>query len=88
VNIVKMWIQFRTNIQHLPENADGYYFCKSALGAFGTSETFHFFVTGHVDDGIIRVRKFKTPELLLTEEESREIRENDLCLILNKRKVE
>jgi hypothetical protein len=85
VKIVKMWIQFRTNFQYLPANADGYYFCKSALGAFGTTETFHFFVTGHVEEGIIKVRKFKTPELILTDEEVRTVREDDLCLILNKR---
>jgi hypothetical protein len=85
VNITDMWIQFRTNREFLPSNADGYYFCKCALGAFGTTQTFHMFVTGWVENNIIKIKKWQIPELVLTEELNREIKDDDICLIMNNR---
>jgi hypothetical protein len=48
IDIVGMYLQFRTNRHNLAQNADGYYFCKSILAAFGMPENHHFFVTGVV----------------------------------------
>lgn len=82
IDVVGILLQFRTNKIALEQNAEGYYFCKSVLGAFGMDRNIHFFVTGHVRDGKIHVKKWQVPELIVESEEVREIRENDLCLIL------
>jgi len=88
IDIVGMTIQFRTNRDFLPENADGYYFCKSVMGGFGMEQNIHYFVAGCVRDGKIFVKKWQVPELIVMSEEEREIKENDLCLILRNKNVQ
>jgi hypothetical protein len=78
---VNMRIQFRSHTESLPENAEGYYFVKSVLGEFGSNRTWHFFVTGVLENGIIKVNKWKVPELIPTEYEEREVKLDDVCLI-------
>lgn len=87
IDIVGMLLQFRTNKIALEENADGYYFCKSVLGAFGMERNIHFFVTGHVKNNKIHIKRWQIPELVIDSEEVREIKENDLCLILRNKNV-
>lgn len=83
--IVGMLLQFRSNVQHLPENAEGYYFCKSILGSLASAKNWHFFVAGAVQNGILTVNRWRVPELIVTEQEVREIKKDDICLILKDR---
>lgn len=88
VRIAKMWLQFRSNtIQDiLPANADGYYFCKSALGMLCTSTTMQFMLIGHLthasnDASMLVVQRWKVPELLFIEQEPRDPSKAGECLI-------
>lgn len=47
---------------------------------FGDS-TFHFFVVGYIEDNILKVRKYKVPEMQLEEMEERDIKENKDSII-------
>lgn len=84
LSIVNLRLQFRTNVQNLPTNSEGYYFCKSILGVFGTIENLHFFVAGYVMNDVLRVSKWQIPELICIENQIREIRKDDVCLILGR----
>lgn len=85
LSITKIWLQFRSNIQAdiLPENADGYYFCKQALSFLHGSKTFHFYILGSLQNGKLVVQRWKVPELVLVEKEERDPATAGVCLILN-----
>jgi len=78
---VKMHIRFRSHVEHMPENAEGYYFVRSVLASFGSDITQHLFVIGTIDGGLLQVNKWKTPELIVVDSEYRKFKEHDLCLI-------
>lgn len=85
LSIVKMWLQFRSNVQDpiLPENADGYYFCKQALGFLtGSEKTFHFYLLGALINDKLVVHRWKVPELVRVEQELRDPLLAGDCLIL------
>ena len=80
--IVGLYLQFRRETIALPTGKDGYYFCNAALSWLNSNTTFHYYVAGYVEGGKIIAKKYKIPELILDEEDVREIREDDVCLIL------
>lgn len=83
--IVRLWPQFRSNAQRdaLPANADGYFFCKSAMGVWGMPDTLHFMLLGHLTGGTLVVQKWSVPELILVEVEPRDPAAAGPCLIRN-----
>lgn len=85
--IVKMYIRFRSNIMYLLEdNADGYFFSIGIIGMMSSSENINFYILGSVKNNKVHVKKIKIPELIVFDEEEREL---DKCsehqLILNKK---
>lgn len=84
--IISMYLQFRKETIALPKNQDGYYFCNAALSWLNDNRTFHYYVAGYVDGDIIRTKRYKIPELVVEEEDVRQIDKEDLCLILRKDK--
>ena len=74
LKITNISLKFRshkhTNI--LPSNQDGYFFSKSSAGLWGSRTTYHFYLLGHLCDGVIKVQKWKVPELLLIEQVDRD----------------
>jgi hypothetical protein len=73
LGIRKMWVQFRTNHVHcLPADAEGYFFCKSALGMLSGEESFSFYLLGHLQDEKVVVQHWKVPELILLDVEFRD----------------
>lgn len=86
LKIKNLYIQFRSNKQFpLPENSDAYLFCNSVIGSPGMV-TLGFFIIGFVENGILKVQRWKIPELVLIEEETREIEKNERFLIWNGKK--
>jgi hypothetical protein len=83
--ICRLWLQFRTHVEQdiLPANAEGYYFCKSALGFLTLKDTLHFFLVGYLTNGKIMVQKWCVPELLLLSVETRDPELAGPCLIRN-----
>lgn len=81
LSIVGMSIGFRDHIIQVGDNADGYYFVKSACGSPGSEVTLGFYVVGTLSNGILSVQSWKIPEIILTYEETRNPLEAGECLI-------
>lgn len=65
LNIVELWLQFRSNrVLVEPKDADGYFFVKSAGAVWGNPETHHAYVVGPLVDGKIYTTTWKIPELV------------------------
>ena len=64
--ITRMWIQFRENVQHLPPNRDGYYYCKGAAGS-PVSPTEQYYVVGFLGGTTIYKSWYHVPALVITE---------------------
>jgi hypothetical protein len=79
--IIGLYLQFRRETIALPTGKDGYYFCNSVLSWLNSNTTFHYFVAGYLENGKIYCKKYKIPELELVEEDIRDVREDDVCLI-------
>lgn len=82
LTIEGMWLRFRTETIAVPAHKDGYYFCNSVLSWLNSDKTFHYFVCGYVENGVIYTKKYKIPELIVEDEDVRSISVEDECLIL------
>lgn len=72
-HIRELWLQFRSNrVCIQPTDADGYYFVKCAYGFWGATETKHAYIAGALVDGSIHAIKWRVPELLSLEVQTRE----------------
>ena len=85
-HIIAMYLQFRRETTPLPKDKDGYYFCNAVLSWINSGITYHYYVVGYVENNKIIAKKYKIPELELVEEDIREIREDDICLIMKGQK--
>jgi hypothetical protein len=85
LRITKLWLGFRDNQQRdiLTANAEGYFFCKSAIGMWGSEETLHFAMLGVLHSGKLRVQRWAVPELTLLEVLERDPISAGRCLIRN-----
>lgn len=73
LTIEALWLVFRSNVvRPLPEHAGGYFFRNSSFGSMVGGQTASFFLIGYLHDGILRVQKWKVPELLIAEQEFRD----------------
>lgn len=66
LDIVRMWVQFREHIQELPQNREGYYYCKGAIAA-PANPTFPHYVMGYLGGDTIYKSWYSTPALQITE---------------------
>lgn len=84
LKIKTVWFTFRNEPPvRLPDDCQGYFFCKR-VGAFLRTETnFSFFMVGYLKDGVVRVKRYKVPEMTFVSEESRTPEESGLSLIRN-----
>jgi hypothetical protein len=81
LHIKEMCVQYRSHIEHIPQNCDGYYFCKGASGFLFSEETMHSFVVGTLSGNSLSVRHWKVPELTVIQTETRTKLGNEECLI-------
>lgn len=66
-------IQFRDHIERLPDNALGYFFSKGVSATWGVERTFNQFITGYIDEGQVKIKKWLVPELIVMENTTRTI---------------
>lgn len=87
LRIRRLWLQFRSNHKRdiLPADADGYFFCKSALGSWGNPETFSFYLVGYLQSEKLVVQRWSVPDLNLVDAEERDPARAGDCLIRNPR---
>lgn len=64
--IIRMWVQFRENQQHLPSNCQGYYYAKGAIGS-PVSVTEEYYVMGYLGGDTIYKNWYIKPALVLRE---------------------
>lgn len=79
--IIEMLFGFRSNTYSLPSNADGYFFSHGSRGCFGSTRTIFLFHVGVLQNGILNVTCWKTPEMLKENTECRDITKVGECLI-------
>lgn len=74
VYIVEMWLQFRSHrILVEPKNAQGYFFIKAAFGVWGSTNTYHAYIAGTMENGQINASKWTVPELVFLENQTRDV---------------
>lgn len=66
--IKTLGIQFRRNVVKLPNNKDGYYLIKSVLGSPFMAKNMYYYIIGYLENGVIKCKKYRVPELILDEE--------------------
>lgn len=87
VDILNMRLKFRSHVEHIGDNAQGFFFCYSVYGGF--SKSYNAYLTGTLNEGILRVSKWQVPELVRVEfideqmEQIRNPEEAGICLIRN-----
>lgn len=81
LHISSMSFGFRSNMVHLPANADGYFFCKGARGLMGADRTLQLFIVGTLQNGVLSVQYWKVPEMLPEQTEERDPTGAGECLI-------
>lgn len=80
--IVDMKLQFRSHIENMPANVEGYFFRRSILGGIGIMRTSRiipdtfFYLVGILKDGKVTIQKWRVPELILNTDEE-DIRDPD-----------
>lgn len=80
--ITSMLFGFRSNVIYLPNNAEGYFFCRGALGSMGSDKTIDYFIVGALTNGILTTTKYRVPEMLEQETENRDPALYQDCLIV------
>ncbi len=76
--IDQIWIRFRSNIVTLPTGKSGWWLKKGILAGITKDmqrrwPDQHFFIIGYVEDNVLKVTKWRLPELIDWEQEDREI---------------
>lgn len=72
--IISMYLKFRSHVEHLPDNKEGYSFIKSLRGFYSSELQYHFYNCGYLhDDGSFIFEKWKVPELLMDLKEARNL---------------
>ena len=79
--IKSMKVAFRSHEVDVGEEEDGVYFCKGASAFMTSNITNELYIVGTLNDGVLRVEKWKVPELI---KEGTELRNASIagdCLI-------
>lgn len=89
LSINKFYVRFRSNIIYpLQENCDGYFFSIGIIGMMSSEENVNFYILGYVLNNKVMIKKIKIPELIVFDEEEREISNcSEQQLILNKKEI-
>lgn len=79
--IKSMKVAFRSHEIDIGEDADGFYFCKGASAFMTSNITNELYIVGTLNDGMLRVEKWKVPELIKEGTELRNATIAGDCLI-------
>ena len=67
-----MWVKFRSHVEHVASNKDGFYFFKAILNAPSWKKQEDYYIAGYLENGIIKCKKWKVPEIIVYEEFERD----------------
>lgn len=80
VGISRLHFQFRSNVQHLPPS-EGYFFARTACGV-DSGWTFDGVRIGYVVGETVFTVHYKTPELVVIDQDERPLDRASECIIL------
>lgn len=82
--IIGMYLQFRSHIERMPPNAEGYYFTKAAAAVM-YGDAYGCVVTGVLREAKVHAQWWRCPELIHEQFQVKELDEElvQLCLIRN-----
>jgi hypothetical protein len=84
LNIDRLSLRFRGRVENmLPDYAQGYYFSHNPIAVWGLENTLYFYLVGFLTDGLVRLERWKVPELILTGREDRPAQDAGRALIVN-----
>lgn len=81
--VVSMTVKFRSHQEDTKKSSEGYFFRKGILGSFGSDKSIRFYLTGPIIGNKIHVTKWRVPEIIIEEEEIRDIEGNEDGIIWN-----
>lgn len=65
LSIRRFWLQFRSHrVEPLPEDADGYFFCRSARKMLGGGTATFYSLIGAMKNGKLEVHLYSVPSLI------------------------
>jgi hypothetical protein len=67
-HITNMWLRFRDHVEHVGKDKEGYYFIKSILCSPTMEAPNFYYIAGYLEDGIVKCKKWKVPELIVDKE--------------------
>ena len=85
VKIKEVSIRIRSNFENINiDNCEGVFFKTGSVAQLGACfNSFNTFLLGVKDKNIIKIKKYRIPEIIMYSEEEREINEDDSELIIS-----
>lgn len=83
VYVRMMTIKFRSHQEDSEVSDEGIFFRKGVLGNWGSAKTLQYYLIGPIREGKIHVKKWRIPEIIIEEEEVRDIEGNEDGIIWN-----
>jgi hypothetical protein len=69
-----MYVRFRSNIFYpLEDYCEGYFFSMGIIGMMSSTENINFYILGSIKKDVVKIKKIKVPELIIFDEEERNI---------------
>ncbi len=89
LKIKKLYLRFRSNILHtIEENSEGYFFSMGIIGMMNSSTNVNYYIIGNIKNNKVSIKKIKVPELIVFDEEERELSScTEEQLILNEKEA-
>ena len=84
LHITRIKVRNRSHVEEAGSGYDGYFFCKGAGALLFGDLTIHTFNIGFLEEGRLRVRTWRLPELIPERFEERDPYESPECLICKK----
>lgn len=69
---VNMWIAFRSHVENIGQDKDGYYLYKSILHSPGWEKPQNYYIAGYLEGDILKCKKWKVPEVIVESEFDRD----------------
>jgi hypothetical protein len=84
LKIIGLKIKFRSHIEELPSNAQGYYFRRGIIATMPGGDEANCYVTGYIENGILHKIWWRIPEIIEWDAEVTDTwNKEDLGIILN-----
>lgn len=70
--IIEFNVRFRDHVEHLPSNAEGYFFSKGCAAIWGDDTSYNQYVMGYLEDNTVKITKWVVPAIIPMEKVNRD----------------